>query len=104
MKHRILYGKCISEPFYDGQKLTKALIRYNTEIKGSSIVPDTYKVEGRTVLDVYCVRSMDDLQRCNQSDTILLVLDLRDKNAYTAPENPQPSAEEKKAYKGNDRL
>ena len=104
MKDRILAGKTVSRPFPDGQKVTDVIIRYNVFVLNSSLKKEYFNVQNRTVTDVMCVSDFSGNKRSDCSPFVRLVLDLKDDNVYTSPENPMPTEEERKAYKGNDRL
>ncbi|MBE6125327.1 MAG: hypothetical protein E7186_03255 [Erysipelotrichaceae bacterium] len=104
MKYRILAGKTISRPFHDGQKITDVVIKYNVSVKGACLSDDCFEVEGRTVTEVFCVRDFTGNTRTEESEYVRLKLNIKDKNACTSPENPVPDEQERKAYKGKDRL
>ena len=104
MKKRILVGKTISRPFYDGQKVTDVILKYNVDVKGSSLAKDCFEVEERNIVKTVCVSDLEAELETEHSQYVRLVLESKDRNAYTSPENPMPSEEERKAYKGKDRL
>ena len=104
MKNRILVGKTISRPFPDGQKVTDVILKYNVSVKGESLSPDCFEIKGRSILEVFCTDSFEANKKKEVSAFVRLILDPKDEKAYTAPENPEPSEEERKAYKGKDRL
>ncbi len=104
MKKRILAGKTVSRPFHDGQKLTDVVIKFNVAIKGSSVSAGSFEVKDRNIIDAFCVSDFSGDEKAENSQFIRIKLNVRDDNAYTSPENPEPTEEEKKAYKGNDRL
>lgn len=78
----------ISEPFYDGQRVTAAAVEYNEPVICTSVSKDAYEVAGRTVTKAYTAEKAEKGAPSENGRFVILELDPHDKNSRTYQEIP----------------
>ncbi|MCC8173288.1 MAG: hypothetical protein LIO65_02530, partial [Odoribacter sp.] len=81
----------ITEVFGDGQKVTAVAVEYDEKIKNSSLSPDTYYVEGRTITKVYAHDSPGKEFFGKDGKYVIIELSLADTNVATFIQNGRTS-------------
>ena len=72
----------VTEVFGDGQKVTTAAVEFDKDIKNSSLSPDDFSVEGRTITKIYANRSAE--KSANRTDGRFVVIELSPADANAA--------------------
>ncbi|OSI07925.1 Poly(3-hydroxybutyrate) depolymerase [Neisseria animaloris] len=71
----------VTEVFGDGQKITSAIIQYDTPINGASLSTNDYSVSGRTVTHVYASDTTETGQPKNNGEYVVIELSPADEDA-----------------------
>ena len=89
-KKGILHATAVTQVFGDGVRLIAVAIEYDSGIDAARLAPTDFKVEGRTVTEVFASRSANPADRAATGNYVIVALSLTDKNALLAQKVTSP--------------
>lgn len=82
----------ITQVFGDGVKLTAIGLKYDQAVDSTTFLAKDFQVEGRTVSNVYVSRSLDQRDKAEQGNYVIVELSLEDPNLSLEEKIPMANA------------